>query len=284
MADDSTQRAAHRFLLEHLQSQAPFTKGEFQKATGWEKPNTVNTYFSKQYRGLLEKIGPDRYRVSGAFGKFISWTKFKQHVTQVRRAVTNYEPSSSEVMVYDFLMPLTNEAHLRTTLDALFFKDSLLARLRTIGTAELKKNLKFPDGPEDTYLDTILRFIEDHFVGYSVFHVDGRFRSGKLRTQDEVATIQKRGEKYLVDETTAVARFIFPYKDDDELCNVRYLFRMLFVRSIIQLVNGEEQIWMIETGQQNRVHIWQALGDDDVAATTKRKRYDLPRMAQKQSL
>jgi hypothetical protein len=45
---------------------------------------------------------------------------------------------------------------------------------------------------------------------------------------------------------------------------VRYLFGILFVRSIIQLVNGEDQIWMIETGPQSRVHIWQALGDDDV--------------------
>lgn len=266
MADDTTQRAAHRFLLEHLQSQEPFTKDEWVKATGWEKPSTANTYLSKHYKDLFEKIGPDRYRVSEAFRKFVTWRKFKQHVTQVRRVVTNYDPSSSDVMVYDFLMPLTNEAHLRTTLDALFFKDSLLMRLKTIGAAELKKNLKFAEGFEQTYLDTILRFIEDHFVGYSVFHVDGRFRSGKLRTQDEVAAIQKRSEKYLIDETTAVARFIFPYKDDDELQNVRYLFRILFVRSIIQLVNGEEQIWMIETGRQNRVHIWQALGDDDVVA------------------
>lgn len=83
--------------------------------------------------------------------------------------------------------------------------------------------------------------------------------AGLLKTQDEVANIQKRGEKYLIDETTAVARFIFPYKDSDELENVRYLFGILFVRSIIQLVNGEEQIWMIETGPQNRVHVWQRL-------------------------
>lgn len=265
MADDATQRAAHRFLLEHLQSQESFTKDEFAKATGWEKPGTANTYLSKHYRDLFEKIGPDKYRVSEAFRKFVSWQKFKQHVTQVRRVVTNYEPSSSDVMTYDFLMPLTNEAHLRTTLDALFFKDSLVARLKTIGAAELKKNLRFADGSDESYFDSILRFIEEHFIGYSVFHVDGRFRSSKLRTQDEVAAIQKRGEKYLIDETTAVARFIFPYQSEDELQNIRYLFRALFVRSIIQLVNGEEQIWMIEAGEQNRVHIWQSLGEDDGA-------------------
>jgi hypothetical protein len=145
----------------------------------------------------------------------------------------------------------------------LFYKDSLIARLKTIGIGELKKNLTFAAESDEKYIEQILRFIEDHFAGYSVFHVDGRFRSGKLSTQDEVAAIQKRGEKYLIDETTAVSRFIFPYKDDGELQNVRYLFRMLFVRSIIQLVNGEEQIWMIESGKENRVHIWQSLADDE---------------------
>ena len=59
MADDTTQRAAHRFLLEHLQSQEPFTKEDFSGATGWEKPGTVNTYLSKHYKGLIEKIGSE---------------------------------------------------------------------------------------------------------------------------------------------------------------------------------------------------------------------------------
>ena len=31
----------------------------------------------------------------------------------------------------------------------------------------------------------------------------------------------------------------------------------------IQLVNGEEQIWMLETGPENKVHIW-ASEDDDI--------------------
>jgi len=275
MADDTTQRKAHKFLLEHLRSQEPFTKEEFEKATTWEKPGTSNTYLSKHYKGLLEKLDPHRFRVSDAFRKFVTWRKFKEHVTQSRRVVTNYEPSISAVMIYDFLMPLTNEGHLRTTLDALFFKDSLVSRLKTIGVGELKPNLKFDDAPPDVYIQTVLAFIEEHFAGYSVFHVDGRFRSGKLRTQDEVAEIQKQGERYLIDETTAVARFIFPYKSADELQNIRYLFGILFVRSIIQLVNGEEQIWMIETGPENKVHIWESLADEVPARTKTRRKHDL---------
>jgi hypothetical protein len=161
-------------------------------------------------------------------------------------------------------MPLTNEAYLRTTLDALFFKDTLLARLKTIAAAELQR--RFPRNAgvtDDAYFGEILRFIEERFVGYSISHVDGRFRSGKVLTQDEVADFQKLGLKYLIDETTAVTRFIFPYQNDDELEKIRYLFHSLFVRSIIQLVNGEEQIWMLESGPQSKVHIWQAEDDDN---------------------
>jgi hypothetical protein len=37
----------------------------------------------------------------------------------------------------------------------------------------------------------------------------------------------------------------------------------LFIRSIIQLVNGEEQIWMIESGSAgNQLHVWERLTED----------------------
>lgn len=272
MGKYDTQRAAHAFLLEHLQSQEPFTIAEFVAATGWDKPGTFKTYLRKQYKGLIENVGggtfkisdTERYRVTESFRKLVAWRKFKQHVTQVRRVVTNYEPTSSEVLIYDFLMPLTNEAYLRTTLDALFFKDTILARLKTIPGSDLEPHFNRASGQSDEeYLGVIVKFIEDHFVGYSITHVDGRFRSGRVLTQDEVAEFQKKGQRYLIDETTAVTRFIFPYHDEAELERVRYLFQALFVRSIIQLVNGEEQIWMLESGPRSRVHIWQALDDED---------------------
>jgi hypothetical protein len=47
-----------------------------------------------------------------------------------------------------------------------------------------------------------------------------------------------------------------PYADDRELERIRYLFGALFVRSASEVVKGEEQIWMIELGPENRVHIW----------------------------
>lgn len=266
MADDRTQRAAFTFLREHLQSQEPFTIDEFIAATGWDKPGTINTYLRKQYKGLIEKVSdnPPTYRVTDAFWKFVTWRKFKGHVTQVRRVVTNYDPKSSKVLIYDFLMPLTNEEHLRMTLDSMFYKDRVLARLRTVGAAQLA--IRYPraaDLPEAQYFDQILNFIRDHFVGYSITHVDGRFRSDALLTQDQAAAMQKGGERYLIDETTAVTRFIFPYRNDQELAQIKYLFQVLFIRSIIQLVNGEEQIWMVESGSAgSQLHIWERLAED----------------------
>jgi len=264
MADDTTQRLAFAFLREHLQSQETFTLDEFIAATGWEKPGTFNTYLRKQYKGLIEKVDDTHYRVTDAFWKFVAWRKFKGHVTQVRRVVTNYEPKTSKILIYDFLMPLTNEEHLRMTLDSLFYKDRVGARLRTIGIPQLRPTFPKAGGvTDDQYFASILDFIKDHFIGYSISHVDGRFRSDTLLTQDQAAALQKRGERYLIDETTAVTRFIFPYHDDAELGKVKFLFQNLFIRSIIQLVNGEEQIWMVESGSAgSQLHIWERLTED----------------------
>ena len=116
---------------------------------------------------------------------------------------------------------------------------------------------------DDAYFGSILDFIKDRFVGYSISHVDGRFRSDTLLTQDQAAALQKRGERYLVDETTAVTRFIFPYQDAGELAKIKFLFQTLFIRSIIQLVNGEEQIWMVESGSEgSQLHRWERLAED----------------------
>src|SRR5687768_3533369 len=120
MGKTATQRAAHKFLLEHFLSGETFTLDDFRDATGWEKSGTLNTYLRKQYRGLIENIegGPlisetAPYRVTEAFRKFVEWPKFRQLVTQVRVVLTSHEPTRSKVLIYEFLMPLTHETELR---------------------------------------------------------------------------------------------------------------------------------------------------------------------------
>lgn len=63
------------------------------------------------------------------------------------------------------------------------------------------------------------------------------------------------GRRYLVDETTAVTRFVFPC-NQDEGDKVRFLFKELFINPITEQVSGEDEIWVVESGTRNKVHVW----------------------------
>jgi hypothetical protein len=162
-------------------------------------------------------------------------------------------------------MPLTHENDLRMTLDALFYKDTILAKLKGIQTTEIETHFPRSVGLSDNqYLTGILNFIRDNFLGYSIYHVDGRFRSQDILGFDQLAELHKAGRRYLIDETTAVTRFIFPYSTENQLKAIQFLFQQLFVRGMIQLVEGEHQIWMLENGPERIVHIWEAPDDESL--------------------
>lgn len=257
MPSTEPQRRAHRFLSERLQSLEPFTKEELRQATGWST-STLNTHWSKQFKSLLEPVDGTRFRVKERFRPYLDWKKFRNLVTQVKTVSADYEPTVFEnIIVYEFYMPLAHENALRVTLDSLFFKDAIVPRLRRIGFRDLQQFFArlSEEQDDDAYIERVCNFVEAKFGGYSIYHVDGRFRASKLSTQDEVLSIQKSGQRYLIDETTAVTRFIFPCKED-EPDKVRFLFKKLFIDSITQLVSGEDEIWMVESGMRNRVHIW----------------------------
>jgi hypothetical protein len=257
MADDSTNRIAHQFFLEKLNTLEPFGKEDLMAVTGWDK-SSADTYWSKQYKNILEDIGGGKYRVRERFRNYQSWKKFKQLVTQVKAAPAKYKPTTFDtVVVYEFYMPLTHEAALKTILDSLFYKDIVLPRLKhRIGTEKLKKHFDYSlTDTDDSFLEKVCVFIDSKFGGYSIYHVDGRFRAGKLVTQDESAQMGKAGTKYLLDETTAVTRFVFPCKTE-EVEKVRFLFEELFVDPITEQVSGEDEIWVVESGNRNQVKAW----------------------------
>ena len=265
MGSDVSQRKALRFLREHLHSQEAFTKTELANATGWHKPGTFKTYWSKQLKPFVVDIGGNKFRVSEGFRPFMTWKKFRRHVSQNRLVAADYTKYECEhPVIFEFFMPLTNETALRTTLDALFFKENIAAKLRAIGADELAGPLpRLDDEVDEAYFERATSWIADHFGGYSIYHVDGRFRSWKLATHDEAMERERQGYRYLVDETTAVTRFIFPCADENEAELVRYFFEALFARSIIQLINAEDEIWMLESGDEYRVHIWRVDDPDD---------------------
>jgi hypothetical protein len=255
MPDLENQRRAFDFFTDRFNSQELFSKDELVAITDWTR-SSLDTYWSKQFRPFVRSAGGNRYRVTEAFRSFATWEKFRPHVTQVRHlAATDYTKSEYDVLIYEFFMPLTNEPALRATLDALFYKDTVLSKLHSLSLDELNAQVPKEEGESnEDYFERICEWIAHMFVGYSISHVSGRFRSESLATHEEAAQIEKSG-RYLIDETTAITRFIFPC-EDEEVDRLRWFFNALFVEGIINVVNGEDEIWMVESGLRNRLHIW----------------------------
>lgn len=232
--------------------------------TSWSK-ESLRTYWTKQVKPFVVPLPGNRYRVSEAFRPYANWKQFKRHVTQMRPAATDYRRDAYDnVVIYEFYMPLSNEQPLRMTLDALFYKDTVLAKLKAIDFDVLSRNFSSRESEDEaSYIERLCDWIGLHFGGYSIYHVEGRFRAAEIATRTEVADIQRSGDRYLVDETTAVTRFIFPCHDNAEVEQIRFFFDTLFAQSIVQVVNGEDEIWMVESGIRNRVHVWHLVEGED---------------------
>lgn len=279
------QKLIFEFLHEKFLTQEPFTRDEVRSAVSGLAPSTLNTYWSKWIQNFLVNLSGKRFRVAEAFRPYSTWEKFSWICTQNRRTYRDYtEYTYDNVMIYDFLMPLSNEEHLRSTLDALFYKDAVLARLKSIGYENLKKYLSIQDtASPDQILERAGQLVADRFSGYSIIHVSGRFRAAALSTLADAVKLQEKGRHYLIDETTAVVRFIFQCgepkrqkvgklqydffdpevvrlsEDDADMQvyrSINWLFRALFVENILQVVAGEDEIWMVESGVRNRLHRW----------------------------
>jgi hypothetical protein len=278
-----TQRAVYDFFVEHYTTQEAFEPEQVRALTGWKK-RTLETYWSKQFKAILVPAGPGKWRVSEGWRNYAAWEKFRPLVTQVRG------PASSDyslllhdsVLIYEFFMPLTNEAHLRGSLDGLFYRDTVINRLKGMELSKLHEQFPAESGEtEDAYFLRLSEWISKKFVGYSISTVSGRFRAEDICEMVEAAKMEKAGRRYLIDEQTAVVRFIFPcgkplvhpppeatepFDEPDapetdekvkiEARRIRWFFKALFVRTIIQVVNAEAEIWMVESGMRNRLHIW----------------------------
>ena len=263
-----SQRDAFHFLRERFREDKPFTKADLARQVGWTD-KSISTYWSKQFQPFLQLVPPylkggqkkhQQYRVTDVFLTVGTWTKFRRHVSQKRRLTFEYEPSTyGTVVIFEFFLPLTNETVLRNALDSLFYRDTIQKKLLAIGLLELKSQIApRPTESDKDYLDRVIAWIGSQFGGYSISHVAGRFRTEHMLTMQEAAALQERGGRYLIDETTAVTRFIFPCDDEAQAEQISWFFHRLFVESVIQ-VAGEAEIWMIESGKgPPRLHKWRA--------------------------
>jgi hypothetical protein len=269
MLSDS-QRAAFRFLQARAQDDDSFSAADIERVAGWRAGSFI-TYKTKHLKEYVKTVGRGRYKITP---HFLRQTEEDFHgiVSQSRKTVARFVRTVFDaVLKYEFLLPLTNERKLRAALDELFYRDHLVQRAREIGEATLTTILPRHTGEsKDSYMDRVVAKVGSLLGGYSIGHVNGRFRAGGLKTHGEAArTLAERG-RYLVDETTAVVRFLLPLEASRknhgshfdvtkqasieptafaaELDVARRLFIAFFVESVILDIHGEDEIWFLESG------------------------------------
>jgi hypothetical protein len=262
------------FLVERAKTGASFTVADIVKAVpGWAE-ETARTYTSKQAKAVIRKSSGRMWAKEGI--KYLTQEEFVQRVSQKESILPCYSRLSYDCLVtYEFLMPLTREDTLRRNLDRLFFRDTLVKQLLVIGLDRFSGVVPRKDRePEDSYAGRVATIVSSLFGGYSVFHVNGRFLASPLATQAQAV-----GKRYIIDETTAVVRFIIPCNCgerthgerfefgsaakytrnslDEEIARIRSFFFIIFAEVVVHSIEGEDAIWLLETAaSRQRLYIW----------------------------
>jgi hypothetical protein len=166
----------------------------------------------------------------------------------------------------------------------LFYSDTVEQRLREIGVTKLADVVVRTSGETaEAFYIRVVELAAARFGGYSVSHVSGRYKAAPLMTRHSALEHVTGGGRYLIDETTAVVRFIIPcqtgaftFSDtlepnadwlglfhapdgalDVEVDLVRKLFFLLFVETVVRTVKGEDEIWLVESGVRDRLYRWE---------------------------
>lgn len=267
MSLTDAQRAAYRFLRLRAADGATFTAADLEQVAGW-KPGSFSTYKTKHLRDYIS--GKGRLKVSPRFQR-LTEAEYAEIVGQSRTLVARFQHVVVHAAVrYEFLLPLTNERRLREALDELFYREPLELRAREIGREELSKNVPAKhEESDEAYFSRVVDKVGSLLGGYSIGHVDGRFRASPLLTYHEAARVLADRGRYLVDETTAVVRFILPIPESRQVHGstfdvsatpplavdlathvdvARRLFIAFFVESVILGIHGEDEIWFLESG------------------------------------
>ena len=182
--------------------------------------------------------------------------------TQARRPFATELPAVYRALcVFDLMVPVRREAELRAALDEL-------------GAQRLGKLVpRIAGEAEDAHRQRCLSLIADYFTGYTLTLATGRTRAAPLLTRANAIELHKSGLPYLVDETTAIVRFLVPLTTSldrhpqltlptgktakDEARLIRRLFFELFVEAVLRTVAGDEPIRLLEDSPLGRqLHTW----------------------------
>jgi hypothetical protein len=275
-------RKAWAFLIKHAEDGQPFSIDELSAASGWAS-STMNIDLSKKLSELVHQKGT-QFFASPAILR-VRYGEFEDLFYQKRLLFAEYSADSpkvnGDVLVYEFFMPLTREDRLREALDNLFYRDAVEQRFREIvyetGLEHIREELQLDRKlAEEDVRQFVVQFIAETIGGYSLSVVSGRFRaSDSLATRKEAAARSPSDGPYLVDETTAVVRFILPVdvgttpiqrKLGETVPTVintavraeqmRWVFLNFFAQAVTRVVRQEDEIWLLETGMANKLYRW----------------------------
>ncbi|MFW9970208.1 MAG: hypothetical protein ACFFDF_08415 [Candidatus Odinarchaeota archaeon] len=277
-------RKIFNFFLNHYEKKTPFAYEELANFVDYDNLETFNTYYSKKLQDLvvINPNNPSELYISDIFKLYSRWETFSNLISQRARLRANYTKYTyKNVIIYELYMPMTNERILKSCLDNLFYKDTLKFKLKTISLEVLKKIVPYNNLTEDEYIDNLCKWISNKFCGYSIETVFGRFRFGdEILSFSKAGDVLSKGKDYLLDETTAIVRFIFPIEPPSKINNqipinnfvqitkeeindqkkkIWFFFEKLFVESILEIVNGEDEIWLLERGlKRNNLYKWKS--------------------------
>lgn len=268
-------KRAFDFLFTHAQERKSFSLAQFSTEIGWSIAETQENIINRLSDIVYEEGGkyfakPEILRVRLA--------DFEELLHQKKRLFTDYilEVSPS-ILIYEFFMPLSREDRLREALDNLFYRDTIEQRIQEIGISQIRDGLKLSsDYSDDKIHQLVFEFMESTIGGYSIYLVNGRYRADELASREEVVTRPYAYGPYIVDETTAIVRFILPVETaagkfeygkvlepastaigtQKRADLVSWLFLNFFAEAIISVVQKEDEIWLLESGMRSAFYRW----------------------------
>ena len=275
MSETNSIKRAFDFLIEHTQERTPFSVEQLAAETGWTVTETEEN-ISIRLSDLVYEEG-EKYFTKPEILR-VRLDDFQELLHQKKRLFTDYVLEvSSSILIYEFFMPLSREDRLREALDNLFYRDTIEQRIQEITVSRIRDGLKLSsDYSEDKIRQLVFDFMESTIGGYSITMVSGRYRADALASRAEVVTRPFAYGPYIVDETTAIVRFILPVETDAgkfeygkilepaatavgtkkraEL--MRWLFLNFFAEALIRVVRKEDEIWLLESGLRSAFYRW----------------------------
>ena len=271
----NTTEKTFNFLIQHAQSGKTFSAQDFSAQNDLDATEAA-TLLNERLQELVE-CGGDNYRAKPEILR-VRRDDFKELFEEKKRLFSNYllEVSPS-ILIYEFFMPLSREDRLREALDNLFYRDTIEQRIHEIGIEKIQHGLKLPANTEATAIRKIVfDFIQSTIGGYSIYLVNGRYRADLLASRAEVLQRPIGSGSYIVDETTAIVRFILPVETEaaqfvhgkllepaapsqhakDRAEQIRWLFLNFFAEALIRVVPKEDEIWLLESGMRSAFYRW----------------------------